>query len=463
MKSDGGGRGRANVTDHVAIIGCGFSGALQAINLVRHGGPRATLIERHEPAGKGLAFGAAHPTHLLNVRASNMSAFPDDPGHFARWLTDRGVADAASAFVPRLTYGEYLLEQLEAAQRRSNGRLEIRYGSVRDVEHDGLVHIQMVDGSRFDADAAVLAVGNLPPHHPPRLDGAALAEHGYFGDPWDEAAYRNLRPDETIVVIGTGLTMVDVALRLQLEGFDGRIVAMSRRGLSPHVHAPSRPPETPLGERPQGEVSSLVRQIRARARAIGWRAAVDELRPMTQDMWRAATDEQRQRFLRHARPWWDVHRHRIAPDVAARLQQLRDAGILEIAGGKPIAYTPAPGGGIVVAWRRRGSDVAEHLHATRIINCTGPQGDLLRSSDPLLATLVARGTIRPDKLRLGIDVDAQARTIAADGSPNDWLLALGPMTRGACWEIVAVPDIRVQTWSVARRLSNAHWVEGEGL
>jgi len=314
----------------------------------------------------------------------------------------------------------------------------------------------------MEADIAVLAVGNLPPHHPPRLDAPDLPAHGYIADPWDEAAYRDLRDDETILIVGTGLTMVDVALRLDLEGFKGRILAMSRRGLSPKVHAPSRMPETPLGERPQGEISSLVRQIRSRAEAIGWRAAVDELRPMTQDMWRAASDEQRKRFLRHARPWWDVHRHRIAPDVAGRLQRMRDDGRLEVAGGRPLAFTPA-GGGIDVDWRRRGSEVPERLHATRIINCTGPQGDLLRAMDPLLATLVERGTIRPDPLRLGIDVDAQARTVDADGLPNDWLLALGPMTRGSCWEIVAVPDIRIQTWSVARWLSNAHWVEGEGL
>jgi uncharacterized NAD(P)/FAD-binding protein YdhS len=451
------------MTEHVAIIGCGFSGALQAINLLRHGGPRATLIERRAPAGKGLAFGAAHPTHLLNVRAANMSAYPDDPDHFVRWLAERGVADAAEAFVPRLTYGEYLLDQLEAARRRSNGRLEILYGDVADLTHDGMVQVTMADGKSIEADDAVLAVGNLPPHHPPGLEDPALALCGYFGDPWDEAAYRDLRAGETILVIGTGLTMVDVALRLQLEGFEGKILAMSRRGLSPQVHRPGTTAMAPLPERPQGEVSSLVRQIRARADAIGWRAAVDELRPMTQDMWRAASDAQRRRFLRHARPWWDVHRHRIAPQVAARLQAMRDAGTLALAGGRPASFSPAAGGGIDVTWRRRGSDDLEAFRADRIINCTGPQGDLLRSTDPLLRTLVARGTIRPDKLRLGIDVDAQARTVAADETPNDWLLALGPMTRGACWEIVAVPDIRIQTWSVARRLSNAHWVEGEGL
>ncbi|TFI56683.1 FAD-dependent oxidoreductase [Sphingomonas parva] len=450
------------MTEHAVIIGCGFSGALQAINLLRHQGPRATLIERRAQAGKGLAFGAAHPTHLLNVRAANMSAFPDDPGHFARWLTARGVADAAESFVPRLTYGDYLSEQLDAAQRRSNGRLTIVHGDVEDVVHDGDVRIRMADGGDMRADVAVLAVGNLPPHHPPGLDGASLAAHGYFGDPWDEAAYRDLRDDETILIIGTGLTMVDVALRLDLEGFRGRILAVSRRGLSPKVHAPTRLPDVPLGERPQGEISSLVRQIRRRADAIGWRAAVDELRPMTQDMWRAASDAQRDRFLRHARPWWDVHRHRIAPDVAARLQRMVDDSRLEIAGGRPFAYTP-DGGRIEVSWRRRGSTTPEALRADRIINCTGPQGDLLRATDPLLATLVERGTIRPDPLRLGIDVDAQARTVDAEGNPNDWLLALGPMTRGSCWEIVAVPDIRIQTWSVARRLSNAHWVEGEGL
>jgi uncharacterized NAD(P)/FAD-binding protein YdhS len=451
------------VIEHVAIVGCGFSGALQAINLHRHGGPRATLIERSSEPGKGLAYGAAHPMHLLNVRASRMSAFPDDPDHFVRWLESRGVQDARTAFVPRITYGAYLRALLQAAARDANGRIEILEDRVDDVEGgpDG-ARLRLESGRTVEADAAVLAIGNLPPHAPAGLGEGQLTAPRYIADPWAGGIPDGLGADDTVLVIGTGLTMVDVVLLLDSAGFPGKIVAMSRRGLLPHVHAGDSPAPPPISVRPAGRASEIVRAVRARAEAIGWRDAVDELRPFTQGMWRAAPEAERRRFLRHLRPWWDIHRHRIAPEVAARLQRMQDEGRLQVIAGKPQAFVER-GHGAEVTYRPRGASETQTLLVQRVVNCTGPQGDLKRSDDPLLRRLAQRGLIRADAQHLGIDVDPQARTIAADGTPNEWLLALGPLTRGAFWEIIAVPDIRAQTWTVARHFSNAHWVEGEGL
>ncbi|MDV3456564.1 FAD/NAD(P)-binding protein [Sphingomonas sp. HF-S4] len=446
--------------EHVAIIGAGFSGTLQAINLLRHEGPRATLIERAPVAGTGLAYGAAHPSHLLNVRASNMSAFPDDPSHFVRWLEALGVPDAPAAFIPRVTYGEYLRELLEAALRDPSGRLTLLRDEVQDITLDGGVKVALRNRT-LDADAAVLAVGNLPPHDPPGLDPERLSAERYKGDPWDAGVPENLSSTDTVLIIGTGLTMIDVVLLLDARGFKGRIVALSRRGLLPRSHAPGSDWQK-IGERPATTASHLLRGVRDRGEAVGWRNAVDELRPFTQAMWGNASEAERGRFLRHLRPWWDVHRHRLAPEVYARLMAVIDRGQLEVIAGKTLGFEERPEG-IEVGFRRRGSDRAETLRAQRIVNCTGPLGDLARTQEPLLQKLAARGLIRPDAAHLGIDVDNQGQTIAADGQPNAKLYALGPMTRGAFWEIVAVPDIRTQTWNVARRLSNAHWVGGEGL
>ncbi|MES2988984.1 MAG: FAD/NAD(P)-binding protein [Pseudomonadota bacterium] len=446
--------------EHVAIIGAGFSGTLQAINLLRHDGPRATLIERAPVAGTGLAYGAAHPSHVLNVRAANMSAFPDDPSHFVRWLEARGVADAPAAFIPRVTYGEYLRELLEAALRDPSGRLTLVRGEVEDLEFANDVKVRMRDRT-VEADAAVLAVGNLPPHDPPGLDPEKLSASRYKGDPWQASVPENLADTDTVLIIGTGLTMVDVVLLLDARGFKGRIVALSRRGLLPRSHAPGSAWDK-IVERPASTASQLLHGVRERGEAIGWRNAVDELRPFTQAMWGNATDAERGRFLRHLRPWWDVHRHRLAPEVYARLMAVADRGQLEVIAGKTMGFNEQPDG-IHVSFRRRGSNETEALLAQRIVNCTGPLGDLARTEEPLLQKLAASGHIRPDAAHLGIDVDNQGQTIAADGSPNGNLYALGPMTRGAFWEIVAVPDIRNQTWNVARRLSNAHWVGGEGL
>ncbi|WP_084580704.1 FAD/NAD(P)-binding protein [Sphingomonas azotifigens] len=447
--------------EHVAIIGAGFSGTLQAINLIRHEGPRATLIERAPVAGTGLAYGAAHPSHLLNVRAANMSAFPDDPAHLVRWLEARGVEDAATSFVPRRVYGEYLREMLDEALARYPDRLRLVRGEVEDVTFDGEgATLQLTDGT-LRADAAVLAVGNLPPHDPPGLDPATLSAERYKGDPWDPSVPEGLSDSETVLVIGTGLTMVDVALLLEARGFSGKIVAVSRRGLLPRPHGPGQDWDK-LRERPRTRASALVRAVRARAEQVGWRNAVDELRPFTQPMWANASGDERARFLRHLRPWWDVHRHRLAPEVHARLQALIDRGQLEIRAAKTLGFIEGQDG-IAVTLRPRGEDAPETILAQRIVNCTGPLGDLARSREPLLQRLAARGVIRPDPAHIGIDVDNQGQTIAADGTANATLYALGPMTRGAFWEIVAVPDIRTQTWAVARRLSNAHWVGGEGL
>ncbi|WP_368039835.1 FAD/NAD(P)-binding protein [Sphingomonas bacterium] len=446
---------------HVAIIGGGFSGALQAVNLLRHNGPRATLIERRPTTARGVAYSAAHADHLLNVRAGNMSALPDDPGHFARWLA-RHRPDIGAGFAPRLVYGDYLSNLLEEAREAAPARLSVLHDDAIDlIVRDDAIEICLASGGRIGADAAILAVGNLPPHVPPGIDPDLLGLERFAADPWAGDWGEGLGPDETVVVIGSGLTMIDVVLALDARGFCGKIVAMSRRGLLPRVHA-DVVPAPPLPERPRPTSVGLLRHVRARTEAVGWRAAVDALRPFTQDLWIGAEPAERRRFLRHLRAWWDVHRHRIAPSIADRIAALQAEGRLEILAGKLIAAEPA-GDGVRVRYRPRGTDAVAAIEARRIVNATGPQGDLTRGRDPLLRAMLARKLIRPDAMKVGIDVTVQSEAIDAGGKPQPRLLAIGPMTRGTFWEIVAVPDIRRQTWSVARRLSNAHWVGGEGL
>lgn len=179
-------------------------------------------------------------------------------------------------------------------------------------------------------------------------------------------------------------------------------------------------------------------------------------------MWRAADAEKRSRFLRHLRPFWDVHRHRIAPQVEARLARMRADGRWVVRAGKVVKVT-VDEAGLAVQLRARGGQEIETLQVARVVNCTGPLGDLRRTGDRLLQRLAERGDIRPDPLSIGIDVDRQCRAIASDGSAQQRLFVVGPMTRGAHWEIVAVPDIRRQVWTLARDITGAHWVEAEGL
>lgn len=448
--------------EHVLVVGGGFSGTLLAINLLRHDGPRVTLVERcANQVARGVAYSAADDSHLLNVRASNMSALPDDPDHFVRWLATEGEG-GPSSFVRRTTYGRYLNALLAEACAGAGDRLVVETGDVSGVEANGAVRA-VIDGAERTFDRAVLAVGNLPPHAPPGIDADALPRDLYCDDPWAADIGDGLGADDAVLLLGTGLTAIDAALLLDRQGFRGRIVAMSRRGLVPRAHVEGQAKAPPADEKPARTLPALVHAVREQVAAAGeWRAAVDALRPVTQLMWSGADLATRQRFLRHLRPFWDVHRHRLAPQIAARIDAMVAEGRLVFQAGKLAAIRPE-GDCASVEWRPRGADAQTTARFRRIVNCTGPQGDLKRAADPLLRQLMAAGAIRPDAARLGIDVAADTRVIGADGRAADRLYAIGPMTRGAWWEVVAVPDIRVQAWNLARTLANAHWVGGEGL
>lgn len=443
--------------DHVAIVGGGFSGTLQAIALLRAGVPRVSLIERRPAMARGVAYSTGNPAHLLNVRTANMSAFDDDPDHFRRWLSARtgGADPLAQGFASRRDYGDYLADVLRAGMAASPDRLSLVHGHVVEVERraDGMA-VLIEDGRRIVADAAILALGNLPPHDPPGIAGAALPADLYAGDPWRDGLADGLGPDDTVLLVGTGLTMVDVALTLEGAGFAGSIVALSRHGLMPRAHDVTAPVRPEAMARPAVTGSALLRHFRRLSAEQGWRTTVDRIRPHVQSLWRGASHDGRSRFIRHLRSWWDVHRHRLSPTVAARIDALRDGGRLSIVAGR-IAGCVAGAGEVAVDWRPRGEDVTRRMRVRRIVNCTGPQGDLLRTREPLLHLLLASGSIRPDPHRLGIDVTPDGETIDINGHANPRLLAIGPMTRGAFWEIVAVPDIRVQTRAMACRLSKA--------
>ncbi|NWK98952.1 FAD-dependent oxidoreductase [Sphingobium lactosutens] len=446
--------------DHVAIVGGGFSGALLAINLLRHGTVRVTLIERRpDRLGRGLAYGAAQEDHVLNVRAANMSALPDQPGHFAEWLGTRSLGQEGS-FARRRDYGAYLCAMLDEMRSLAGDRLTILQDEAVDLTTaaDG-AFLTLKSGNRFTADVAVVASGNLPPHDLPALVGKGRP--AYVNDPWATDIAQGLGAQDSVLLLGSGLTAVDCTLSLDSGGFKGRIIAISRRGLAPHAHAQTHPYAV-RGERLNGPASGLVHAVRARSAEIGWRNAVDELRPFTQDMWRAASPAERSRFLRHLRPYWDVHRHRIAPEVAARLDALQVEGRLKVRAAKIVA-AQNDGDELAVDLRPRCHAAIETVRVARVVNCTGPLGDLRRVKDPLLRNLFDRGDIRPDPLAIGIDVDRQCHAIDASGNAQERLLIVGPMTRGAHWEIVAVPDIRRQVWALARQLTSAHWVEAEGL
>jgi uncharacterized NAD(P)/FAD-binding protein YdhS len=438
--------------NEIAIIGAGFTGTTVAIQLLNSGAQKVSLIERRPLFGRGLAY-SPHGDELLNVRASRMSAFPEDANHFVRWLSESGLGEP-SDFAPRKVYGEYVSSLLDQTRASAGDRLEIVQGDALDVgAHETGVKVSLADGREISADAVVLALGNMPPADPLSFARPGLPPSVYVPDPWSTEINIPTGLDDAVVLVGTGLTMIDVALRLEDWGFRGKMIALSRRGLLPHAHGEAGPHAEGGGTLAGLALSTMVKSVKRRSGEIGWRAAVDELRPFTHDIWRSATPEEKERFLRHVRPWWDVHRHRVAPALAKRIGRLKHEGRLEVIAGK-VQAAQASGEGVLLELRTRGSDRTRLVNAARIVNCTGPSGDIRKACDPLLAGLQRKGLIRPDRHRLGIEVDEANRAVGADGTPSSRVYAIGPIAKGSLWEVTAVPDLRVETAKLARRLAD---------
>lgn len=422
---------------HVAVVGAGFSGTMVGLHLAA-AGVRVTIIDRSGRFGEGLAYGTREHIHLLNVRASGMSAFADAPDHFTAWLAARGEGDAAT-FAPRETYRAYLHEIMSSA------RIERLHDEVLRIA-DGVLHL--ASGARLQADAIVVAAGNLPPAGLGMLAAAAVPT---IADPWSEDGRAGLRAlagqAGDVLIVGTGLTMVDTVLTLASHGFGGRIEALSRRGLLPRAHAAIAPRAVspPVSRTP----IELLAWVRRQAGAGEWRAVVDSLRPATVAIWRGWSVAQRSSALRHLRPWWDVHRHRVAPAVATQIGALTKAGRLSVRAGRIVRVA-----GAVVTIRGRGAGEHQELTVGGIVDCTGPRGDIRRSADPLITALIASGKARTDAFGLGLDTDEDGRVLRSDGAAGGGLYAVGPMTRGTLWEIVAVPDIRVQAARIARTIAD---------
>ncbi|MFM2372122.1 MAG: hypothetical protein RIS85_1844 [Pseudomonadota bacterium] len=435
----------------IVIVGAGFSGSLLAINLLRLGAS-VVLAERSDAAiAKGLAFGTKRPEHLLNVRASNMSAFPHDPTHFLGWM-GFSSAEQVNRFVPRLAYGHYLRELLISAIADAPGRIRIMSGTAWSVDLAGAApQVRFDRNETVAASAVVLATGNLAPRLPEVL--ASLPAHRVVADPWQAGALEALSNQSRLLLVGTGLTAVDVIMSLESQGFTGEVVALSRRGLRPRGHADAGPVVDGVA-RPEETGARLVARVRRRALEKGWRTAVDELRPHTQALWRAHDPAAQARLLRHLRPYWDVHRHRVAPAVAARLDRLEAHGRLSFQAGR-IESAGESNGRVEIAFRPRGAGKgqAQSLAVDAVVNCTGPEGDVSRTDNPVLHGLLASGAARPDRHRLGLDVDSGLRVVDASGTPQSALYAVGPLTRGDIWEMVAVPDIRQQVWDLACNLT----------
>lgn len=461
----------------IVVVGAGFSGTAMAINLLRlaRSGPlRIVLVDRAQ-VGRGIAYASRQHPYLLNVPAGRMGLSTADPHGFVEFARHGLPGAGADDFLPRDLYGQYLETTLRAAELAAppHVRLIRLEGEAARVERrtggEPPLRLQLSDGRGLEADEVVLALGNPPPAPLPGAEeltasaGATLRGSRYVEDPW--AAPLTFRPEESVLVVGTGLTMADI-VSLAADHTADRIVvhAISRRGLVPPSQTAFR---TLPGAHVDHDGSTLlaaashstrrlvraVRELCDRTERNGgdWREAITLVRHLAPALWGRMPLAERRRFLRHARSYWDIHRHRLPEQTVETLSRLRRARRLHVHAGRIVALEPQ-GSRIRATWQPRGLPVRQALLVDRVVNCTGPDYDARRSHEPLVRALLDDGFAMSDPLGLGFATASHGALVDRSGRAAPDLFYIGPMLRAGCWEATAVPELRQHAERLARHL-----------
>jgi uncharacterized NAD(P)/FAD-binding protein YdhS len=441
----------------IAIVGGGFCGTVVAANLLRRppaGPTRIVLIERSGAVGRGVAYADRGFPYLLNVPASRMSASADAPSEFLEFVQRRIPGVGGEDFLPRALYGEYLQEFLLAAQLSAptNVRLDVLHGevsNVRRLERHLPLQLELRDGRKLTADDVVLALGN--PRPAALAVAAPVANHpGYVTDPWSSTL--QFSRSQKVLLIGTGLTAADV---INAASADPQrtptLHALSRHGLVPPRQTAFRPDAfrgdgNALLLAASTSLRGLTKAVRLVAREAenaggDWREAITFVRNMAPTIWQRLSERDRVRFMRHLRALWDTHRHRLPLQLIQRVDELRNQQRLHIHAGRLLRFAPSEER-IDVTWRPRGAQTERTETFDRVVNCTGPDYAVARSTEPLWRSLLQCGLCVADSLGLGLRTGPRGAVIDADGWPGPHLFYVGPMLRADLWEATAASELR---------------------
>lgn len=453
----------------VLIVGGGLSGTMLAVQLLRLPGRRRILIiEPRAELGRGEAYSAVELGHTLNGNAARMSVDPDNPDDLTQWLTDYigagGWPQAAQQpvpvselFPPRGMFGLYAQQRLAEAKALSASTVEHVRAEVVDLQVDAAGTLVSLDsGERLRGAFAVLATGMFPAARTPQTESSGLNAAAL--DPWDVQAMTRLDPHATVLIIGSGLTMVDAVVSLEQAGHRGPIEVFSRHGLLPHVRRQPPSWDDFLGADPALRSPwQLVREVRRQCRIaldqdVDWQAPLDTVRVHIARLWSQASEREKRQFVRHVRPWWESHHHRSPPLSAQLVERLHAQGRLRIRAASFKGVVPSASG-VTIGLRHRGEQTVTHVSGAALINSSGIEYDWRRVARPLPQQLLKRGLIQPGPLALGIAADASGAVRDAQGQVSERLFAMGPPLRGMWWESTAVTDVAIQAKALALKLT----------
>jgi uncharacterized NAD(P)/FAD-binding protein YdhS len=458
---------------HIVIVGGGFCGTMTAVNLIRNATCplKITIVNSGAPFRRGVAFISYSETHLLNVAAGKMSAFPDDAAHFTNWVHSKDEYSGfetgllEETYLPRNLYGEYLLHIWDAtlASKKNDIEVSIIEDTVIDLEYTGTgINILLEKKPHFAADYAVLATGNALPRNPEIKNMSYYSSPSYYKNPWNINAVSNLHKGLDVLIIGNGLTMVDTVIGLIENGFTKKIYSLSTNGFGvlPHRHfglvykGLVEELEEPY------ELSKLFKLIHKhikKVRKLGISAGpvIDSIRPYSQKIWQSFTDEEKKKFLKKLRYLWGVARHRLPILIYDIIKDLRINGQLLIYEGKLIDIEESDRG-VTVTFYNGKEKRNESILVERVINCTGPETSIYKTLNPLLRNLAEKGIISSDPLELGINADISTyHIINAKGQKSGTIFTLGTNLKGLLWETIAVPELRVQSQQLSKILLEA--------
>jgi uncharacterized NAD(P)/FAD-binding protein YdhS len=444
---------------HVAIIGGGFCGAMTAVQLFqqRPADLSITIIEPRSELGKGLAYSTQCDNHLLNVVASRMSAFSEQPEHFFNYALSHNKYILPDSYVPRKIYGQYI-SSLFASElgkwQKSLGSVQHIQSEVIDIEKIGdRYRLFLTDNSSIEADCVVLALGNLGGNKPNWLHGLNMENAKYIHDPWNTAAINAISPDEKILLVGSGLTAVDKIIELKSKGHRAELNVLSRHGLLSRAHVQNYQRPAPYELQCTSALAAL-KTIRKRIKDLkngDWRHVIDSLFTTTQKWWLSLPRHEQKRFVRHLQSYWDIHRHRMAPNIGQEIEEISQSGQLKIFAGRIISISEV-NELLSIDIKERGKNSTKKIYVNKIINCTGPQSSLKTVDSQLLTNLSKRGLICPHDLGTGIAVRADGQVLNDCGQAVEGLFVIGRLQKEELMENVAIPVLREHALALAKKI-----------
>jgi uncharacterized NAD(P)/FAD-binding protein YdhS len=457
----------------IGIIGGGFTGTMAVVHLISKATRPCEIILINEKSNlnKGIAYNSYSKKHLLNVITAKMSAYADNPDHFLDWVMQQKEFEhqertlISVSFLPRQLYGEYLTHiwnESLAVSRSKNIQITVLNNNVLDIDMKDNSVLLFLDGDKsILVDECIIATGNNIPRNPVIRNDNFYSSKNYFQNPWKIESVTNVGEFDPVLIIGNGLTMVDTVLGLLEKGFKGKIYSISPNGFNILAHRHTGIHYSKLSEElKQGSslydlVALINRHIKAiRQYGISAEPVIDSLRPQTQKIWINLSMHEKQVFMSRLRHLWGVARHRVPLHTHDKIQQLRIEGRLHICPGKIIDLVEG-NSGIVVEYNDAKDHETKMLTVSRVINCTGPETDLMKLENSFLKNCLLKGMLTQDALKLGINANTETFEIINEaGKSYANLFAIGSNLKGVLWESTAVNELRVQVEKLAERLNN---------